>query len=242
MSVKVDLEYNGVVTNNKQYQLIVKYMPVKTMSELKTILKNAGLKLKKDGLFSKTFFKNYDDRYNFNYKYVLWVERQGLMTMTYDIDDDEMEIKQFTDKIEKSAGGKLFFGTKAGALNRIEELNPPPEYLYQTKFTNADIITTVLDKNGISPRIKTDSFEFKISGFDINLYKTKEGNYEIKAIGKGDTAIIESTLKNLTKKYDKIVQINICNDIKQRVAKSPTMQLQQEEVLEDESVLLTIRI
>lgn len=243
MSVKVDLEFHGVVSNAKKGQLRIKYMPVESLPELKTILKNAKVGIKKDGLFNKTYFNDFDDKYIFfNYKYVLWVERDGLMTMTYDVDDDENEIQQFMNKIEKSAGCKLFYGTKQGAINRIEELNTPPEYMYQTKFTDKDIITKILKGNNINPKVTSNGFEFNISGFGINLYKTKEENYEIKAIGNGNTGVIESMLGKLTTEYDKIVQTNICNNIKQRVAKSPTMRLEQEQILEDDSVLLTIRI
>lgn len=44
----------------------------------------------------------------------------------------------------------------------------------------------------------------------------------------------QETIKNMQK--------TVCENIKQKVAKSQTMQLEQEEILEDNSILLTIRI
>lgn len=236
MSVKVELESNGSVYGAKKAQLRIKYTPLETIDDLKKILKNANIKIKKEGKFYKSFFEDW------YYGYVLWIERDGYITMTYDIDDDIDAINQFTKIIEQSNGGRLFFSTKKGAEDRREELNPPPEYIYQTQFTDESIINQLFKNYNINAKTVADGYQFNISNFIVNLYKTKDENYEVKAVGKGDISIVEETLNNLRNGYDKIVQTNIINSIKQKVANSPTMQLQQEEELEDNSVLLTIRI
>lgn len=90
--------------------------------------------------------------------------------------------------------------------------------------------------------IQGDDFEFTLEGFDAKIYKEGDTNYEFKVIRNCDLKSIHKHFAKIETEYNKIVQYNICENIKKKVAKSQTMKLQQEEVLEDNSVLLTIMI
>lgn len=49
-------------------------------------------------------------------------------------------------------------------------------------------------------------------------------------------------LKEIEKSNNRIVQEQICNNIKNKITKSNSMSLVQEEVLEDNSIVLTISL
>ncbi len=49
-------------------------------------------------------------------------------------------------------------------------------------------------------------------------------------------------LKEIEKSNNRIIQEQICNNIKNKITKSNSMSLAQEEVLEDNSIVLTISL
>ena len=92
MSVKIDLEYSNSLSAAKRKQLRIKYLPITSLDELKELIKKSKLSFKKQYKFHITKFGSWF------YDYVIWMKRDGFVTMTYDIDDTYSLIKKMTDK------------------------------------------------------------------------------------------------------------------------------------------------
>ena len=113
---------------------------------------------------------------------------------------------------------------------------------YQTKFVDKDLIIQALKKAKINYTESNRQITCNIPNNEIKIVKSIGGNYELKISGDCNINKIQSFYNKVGKEYENIVQQKICNDIKSKIAKSSSMSLDQEEVLEDKSVLLTISI
>lgn len=123
-----------------------------------------------------------------------------------------------------------------------EVVEPIPEYTFPTIYTDTNILKQAIKNAGINPKIQGNIFQFTIDGFETSIYQDGENNYEFKVIGKCDLKKVHNCFNKIETEYNKIVQNNILENIKNKVTKSSTMRLEQEEVLDDNSVLLTISI
>ncbi len=259
MSVKINLEYEDYYTNLskalgikksntfndwEKSQLVIKYSSFSSFADLKNALKNANCDFKKNIQYYITHFSG-----GF-YDYVLWIERNGIITATYDCEDDPLLVDKLFKKIENSANKKCFFNSEKQRNMYLKSLTkeetiviePIPEYTFPTIFTDTSILKYALKNSNVSAQVKGDNFEFTLDGFSASIYKTVGNNYEFKIVGKCNLEKIHEYFNKIETEYNKIVQYNICENIKNKVKKSPTMHLEQEEVLEDNSVLLTIRV
>lgn len=113
---------------------------------------------------------------------------------------------------------------------------------YQTKFVEMNLIKQSLDNAKIHYIESSRHITCNIPNNEIKIVKGAGGNYELNVSGNCNVIKIQDFYNKVGKEYEKLVQEQICNDIKSKVAKSSSMKLEQEEILEDNSVLLTISI
>ena len=74
------------------------------------------------------------------------------------------------------------------------------------------------------------------------MIKTPDGNYEFKIIGDGNLTPVQEFYNKLGAEYERQLQKLICNNIRQKISKNPSMKIENEEILEDNSVLITINV
>lgn len=113
---------------------------------------------------------------------------------------------------------------------------------YQTKFVDKDIILQALKKANYTYTKSGRHIICNIPNNKIAIQKTSGGNYELQISGDCNSDKIQKFYNKVGKEYENIVQQKICNNIKSKVANISNMKLEQEEVLEDNSVLLTISL
>ena len=65
----------------------------------------------------------------------------------------------------------------------------------------------------------TPNFEFSLDGFNASIYKAGNSNYEFKIVGKCNLEKVHGYFSKIETEYNKIVQYNICENIKSKVAK-----------------------
>ena len=121
MSVKINLEYGeffanlyallGIDKSNafdnwEKSQLVIKYTSFGNFEDLQTALKNAQCNFDMNLRYYITNFSNG------SYDYVLWIERNGIITATYDIEDNMALVEKLFEKIETANNKKCFFGSK----------------------------------------------------------------------------------------------------------------------------------
>lgn len=254
-------EYDAWIESQQAYL----YSIFRTHEELEKILNDAGYDLIITNTPNHRYVKTHFGKGKWDYYF--WFFRKGFLVANYNIGDDINLIKKFISKMEQVYGEKCFFNTPQELYSYIkskckpqkittvvkmqvtkpepeEEIiqEPEPEYTFPTIYTDKSILKQALKNAGITATMKGDNFEFVLDGFDASIYRQGDSNYEFKVIGKCDLKAVHKHFSKIETEYNKVVQHNICENIKNKVAKSHTMQLEQEEVLEDNSVLITIRI
>ena len=100
---------------------------------------------------------------------------------------------------------------------------PEPEYTFPTIYTDTSVLKQALKNAGINATMRGDNFEFVLDGFSASIYKDGDSNYEFKIIGKCNLKSIHKHFSKIETQYNKVVQRNICENIKNKVAKSPTL-------------------
>lgn len=118
---------------------------------------------------------------------------------------------------------------------------------YKTKFTDKEILKQALKKANVSYREQKGELVCSISFYDLHFKKNKDGEYEIKTKGYDDWKddIIEFREK-ITTYYNKLsqqeLQKQVLENIKKQISLNKAMEIEQEQILEDKSVVLTIKV
>ncbi len=118
---------------------------------------------------------------------------------------------------------------------------------YKTKFRDKEILKKALKKANVSYREQKGELVCSISFYDLHFKKNKDGEYEIQTKGYDDWKddIIEFREK-ITTHYNKLsqqeLQKQVLENIKKQISLNKAMEIEQEQILEDKSVLLTIKV
>ena len=211
-------------------QEIRKYTNFENETELKKYIKKAGY--------------DWSETYTIQYRYVkthitqkypiYWIYEQNKLVASVSVDIDKRVLNKFTKDITQVVGRPCFFDS-------ISETKTPV-YNFPTIYTDKDVLKQTLNNLKISAIEGRGKLSFEIPNCLIELKSSKNGAYEFKATGYADLKEIHRYFSKIESEYERIVQSNICKNIKLKVAKNPSLKLEQEEVLEDNSILLTISI
>lgn len=211
-------------------QEIRKYTNFEDETELKKYIKKAGYD------FSETYTMLY--RYvktHITKEYpIYWIYEKNKLVASVSADVDKRILAKFINDIEHVVGRPCFFDS-------ISETKTPI-YNFPTIYTNKEILKQALNNLKIFAIEERGKLSFDIPNCLIELKSSKNGAYEFKATGYADLKEIHKCFAKIETEYEHVVQTNICNNIKSKVAKSSSMKLENEEILEDNSVLLTISI
>lgn len=118
---------------------------------------------------------------------------------------------------------------------------------YKTKFTDKEILKKALKQANVSYREQKGELICSVSFYELHFKKNKDGEYEIKTKGYDDWKddIIEFR-KKITTHYNKLsqqeLQKQVLENIKKQISLHKAMEIEQEQILEDKSVLLTIKV
>ena len=118
---------------------------------------------------------------------------------------------------------------------------------YKTQLTDKEILKKVLKELKVNFSENKEELICNISRYQLHFKKNKTGEYEINTQGYNDWKNdITNFREKITKDYDKLVQKQlqkqILENIKNKIANNKSMKIENEQILEDASVLLTIRV
>lgn len=209
--------------------VIYKYTPFKSNDEVKKYVTMAGYDLKiiqtNKYIYVKTHLKNDE---------VYWIFENGKIVASFSSDIDKRIMNKFISDIEAVFGQKCFFD-KQITTNSIQRTFP-------TIYTDTNILRKALKELHFNVRENQNGFTFELKAYTVTLKFNSNSPYDFIVKGYGDLKEIHEYFNMLETSYQKVSQENICNNIKSKLAKSSKMHLEQEEILEDNSVLLTISI
>ena len=113
---------------------------------------------------------------------------------------------------------------------------------YQTKFVDKDLLKQALENTNTAYSEKEGKLCCSIPNNDIEIFRNTQGNFDLHIKGDCNKDTIQVFYNKIGKAYEAILQERVCSNIKSKIASNPTMQIIQEEVLEDNSVVITINV
>lgn len=128
------------------------------------------------------------------------------------------------------------------SVQRKQVSKAKKESVFQTKLTEEELLRISLKNTNTAFTENNKQFMCKIGNSDVTMIKTPDGNYKFKIIGDGNLTPVQKFYNKLGAEYERQLQKLICNNIRQKISKNPSMKIENEEILEDNSVLITINV
>lgn len=148
---------------------------------------------------------------------------------------ETIEFKTFKNKLEQIYGENIFTESKV-SKDKNERID-----CFKTQFNNKEILIKTLDSYGLCLKENGDNISTNVEGYILNFKKTKEG-YDL--IIKSQSQEVEKLypiLKEFDNEYKKNVQGKTYENLVSKI-KEIDMEIEEEEFLEDNSVVLTLSI
>ncbi len=124
----------------------------------------------------------------------------------------------------------------------IKKAIPKQRQTLQTKIADKELLRISLKNTNIPFTEKNNRFTCQAGNSNITIAKASGGNYEFRVVGDGNLTPVQNLYNKLGAEYERQVQRKICNNIKEKVSMNKAMKIEHEEVLEDNSVVITIRV
>ncbi|MBE7706418.1 MAG: hypothetical protein E7Z91_04155 [Cyanobacteria bacterium SIG30] len=146
----------------------------------------------------------------------------------------EKIIEEYMKNINAIAGKDVFgLTTKDGEL---------PVYSYETAFKDKYILLKTIEEHGAENiEIKDDNVNCVIENIKFEFTKNENDTYVVLTYYNGSKEDLVNTMSNLNNEYCQNVQEKTYETIKQK-AQEENMEIESEEILEDNSILLTINL
>lgn len=183
---------------------------------------------------------------------IWWMLIDGEMETVVDTIVNNKYMPVFIEKVEKSLGSRYFFESitqknQYKTSHKTKSILEPtiesrPEYTFPTIFTDDNVLESALKKMGIASQNISNNFEFVLEGCKTIIYKGNNGNYVFKVSGNCNLEKIYKKFIQIETEYNKILQYKICENIKNKVQKNSNYSFEQEEFLEDGSIVITVNI
>lgn len=113
---------------------------------------------------------------------------------------------------------------------------------FQTKFTNETLLEKSINNAHYAYRESNGKYICNLPNEVLTFKKNTDGIYELIVEGKCNVEEIQDFYNKVGSEYEKQLQVMICNNVREKVAKSTSMKMFSEETLEDGSVVLTINV
>lgn len=207
-------------------QQIIKYTNFESWDEAKKFVNKAGYDFINMYGYLKTHIGSGKDDYFF------WSIEKGRICAVFYVFDDKTLVNNFISKVESAYGKTCFYDLS-------EEMKVQ---IFPTNFTNKIFLLEALKRAGLKPEDRNGEISCKQNIYTIIFNKENKEHYELKVIGHVDLKTVHNTYNKVNSLYQGFVQKRICENIKNKVSSSSSMSIAKEEVLEDNSVLLTINI
>jgi len=216
----------------------------KDRAELAATVKKAGYDLMTYGTLLKTHVGSKKE-------FFFWEEVNGVWTAVFSKYDSQEMIKSFIADIEKCADRKVVYCSvndiannygKARTADEIEISIDSNTEIFPTNFADKALLLKTLQGYGVNgEELENEDIQCKIENYILNFHKMGDSNYALEV--KGETTL-NSLYKHLTtidEEYKHNVQEYTYKRVVEKISQSD-MSIKNEEVMEDNSIVLTINI
>lgn len=210
---------------------------IKDENELTVIIKNAGYDAIKFGNSIKTHM-------NEKKEFFFWEKIDGVWTAVFSKYDSQEIVRNFISNLEQRTGKTVFncdYDVLIGkAQNESDVMNQ--EEIYPTNFVDEKLLLDTLRDYGVNTnRNQNGEIQCNIENSILTFYKENNSNYVVRVNGSSSLKGIYEQLNIIDEEYKRNVQSYTYNKVVEKLQHS-NMHIESEEIMEDNSLVLTINI
>ena len=153
-------------------------------------------------------------------------------------------IRKFIADINRAAGRMVIEQSQERKLdmNRIEtEAETVHSPTFPTNFRDGELLFKTLKEFGVNPVRQGDSFACKVEDSMLIFHQTQDAPFHVEIQNAPDLGRIFEYLSDLDDDYKRCLQSIVYEKLKERAAEKNLI-IESEEVLEDNSIVLTLNI
>lgn len=188
----------------------------------------------------------YDFEENFGLKkthftggFFFWEIQKGVWEAVFSKYYAQEEIEKFKCRLKEVAGDGIFereIGDVHTQSSEIEE----KELIYPTSFVDRSILMNTLTSYGIPYNIQGENIIILSNEVDLEIFKKDNPYYEVRINSKSNLNTAYFHLNNIDEEYKKVVQNITYQNVMRSISEIASMSIESEEVLEDDSILITV--
>ncbi|KOM98442.1 hypothetical protein ACP49_06935 [Clostridium botulinum] len=217
---------------------------LKNEEEIIKTLKQAGYKINKYGNYIKT-------EINGEKEFVTWEKENGIWNVVFSKYDSKEMIVDFIMNLNNKAGREVIYKSIEEMKNRndnsttvekILELPKVEKEIFPTNFGDKDLLLKTLKECGACPKeISNEDIQCNTKECQLIFHKEEDGSYNVEI---EDTSSLKNVFHHLSiidEEYKHNVQEYTYKKVVEKLNETD-MYIDNEEVLEDNSILLTVNI
>lgn len=226
-----------VVMGKKNFENWVESMQLKIPTEFKdenelTItVRKAGYDADKWGGSIKTHIRGEE-------LFFFWDQIDGVWTAVFSKNDPQAEIKKFVRDLESNAGRQIFQWKNEG-----QKIVTIPTKTFPTNFREPELLKKALSDYGLANRINSDGTIQAKAGECLLTFKqgVDDQPFNVEVKNAPDVRQIYDHLDEINEGYCQHVQSRTYESLSRKISERG-LTIEQEEVLEDNSILITLNI
>lgn len=207
----------------------------KSEMELVRTLRKAGYDAERYGGSIKTHFSDSDQFFFWEYIDEQW-------TAVFLKSDSRSSIKNLMLRMNQTAGGEIFSDAQIDSYqSETDEMDATP-MIFPTNFRDRELLFRTLKEFGVNPVREGDTLKCKVEDSLLVFRQSQEGApLSVEIHNTPDLGKVYQYLSDVDEDYKRCLQSMIYERLKQRVTEK-NMLIEHEEVLEDNSIVITINI
>lgn len=198
--------------------------------ELASTVELAGYDIVNFGMAKKTHFGGG--------KFFFWELIDGNWEAIFSRNDNKTQVNNLIRKIEEAAGKKIFLNDK----EKEKPIETKNTIKYPTNFVDKNILRKTLEEYNL-PFVEKENglFECVFDDCKLSLLKNNKEYYEVEIEYNKKLDLAYFHLNNLDEEYKRNVQSAVYKEVISKI-NAKSLSIENEEVLDDNSIVLTISI
>jgi len=191
--------------------------------------------------------------------YFFWETVEGKWTAVFDKSDDKAIIERFMEDINRAAGRRVFGeetlesrpqrtaastdrAPSPAVREEARQEKKVPTATFPTNFRDGELLFRTLKEFGVNPTRHGREIRCKAENSTLTFRQSgAEGPYSVEVTNAPDLRRVYEYLSTVDDEYKRCVQAMVVEKLKERAA-DREMTVESEQVLEDNSVLLTLNV
>lgn len=177
--------------------------------------------------------------------YFFWEKVEGKWTAVFGKSDSKAKVEHFMNELNRVAGRNVFENSGENTLfvtkTNVNDDNVAIE-TFPTNFRDGQILFSTLKQFGVNPIYQGSKISCKVEESILIFSQTQaDAPFQVQIKNAPSSSKIYEYLSNVDEDYKRCVQSMVYEKVKARVA-DKNMEVEHEEILEDNSIVLTINV